>query len=372
MKHVAIIGAGASGLFLSRLLREHPDVEIHLFDRCKQVGTKLRASGGGKANIFNTCVTPDCYNHPAFAAQILEKVTPERLLQTFESFGLEMCADEEGRVYPLSEFSQTVVDVLWNPEHPRIHPVMEYEITRVWHENGQWHVNDYPTPFDALVLASGSPANMIPKNRKQYNSYLSDLQLDIHPWTPSLVGFKIKDYPTSLAGCRVKAVASLYQNNHLIHSEFGEITFKNDGISGIVILNLSAYYNRLDNQRNCRIALNFLYGRDTFDVATHLQRHGSLQGVLHPKLHALYERQPFDIRNMELAIEEPYDLTFAQVCHGGIDVAEVDAHLAIKKHPSLYAMGEILDMDGVCGGYNLFFAFATAIIVAQNITGQND
>ena len=367
MKHVAIIGAGASGLFLSRLLRERSDVEIHLFDRCKQVGTKLRASGGGKANIFNTIVTPDCYNHPDFAAKILEKVTPKELRKAFESFGLGMCADEEGRVYPLSEFSQTVVDVLWNPGHPRIHPVMEYEITRIWHENGQWHLNDYPTVFDTVVLASGTPANMIPKNRKKYNDYLTDLQLDIHPWQPSLVGFKIKDYPQSLSGCRVKAIASLYQGQQLIHEEFGEITFKDDGISGIVILNLSAYYNRLDDKQDCRIALNFLYNRDTFDVAAHLQQHGSLQGILHPKLHALYAHHPFDIRHFVLEISEPYDLTFAQVCHGGIDLSEVDDNLRVKRHPNLFAMGEMLDMDGICGGYNLFFAFATAIIVAEGM-----
>lgn len=367
MPKIAIIGAGASGLFLSRLLRERPGVEIYLFERCKQVGTKLRASGGGKANIFNTLVTPDCYNHPEFATKILEKVTPKDMRISFESFGLEMCADEEGRVYPLSEYSQTVVDVLWNPEHPQIHPVMEYEITRIWHENGQWHLNDYPTAFDTVVLASGTPANMIPKNRRQYNSYLSDLHLEIHPWQPSLVGFKIKDYPKSLSGCRVKAIASLYQGQQLIHEEFGEITFKDDGVSGIVILNLSAYYNRLDDKRDCYISLNFLYDRDSFDVAAHLQRHGSLQGILHPKLNALYERKPFDIRNFILEVEEPYDLTFAQVCHGGIDVKEIDEHLAIKKHPFLYAMGEMLDMDGICGGYNLFFAFATALIVAEEL-----
>ena len=367
MRRIAIIGAGASGLFLSRLLREQPDMEIYLFDRCKQVGTKLRASGGGKANIFNTRLFPEGYNHPDFAAKVLEKVTPDRLRQAFDSFGLAMCADEEGRVYPLTQFSQTVVDILWNPEHPRINPVMEYEVSQLTYQDNRWHINDYPTAFDSVVLASGTPANIIPKNRKNYNNYLSTLQLYTHPWVPSLVGFKIKDYPALLSGCRVKAIASLYQGRDLIHKEFGEITFKDDGISGIVILNLSAYYNRLDDKRDCHISLNFMYHDTALDIEKHLLRHGSLQGILHPKLNALYERKPFDVRDFKMDISEPYDLTFAQVCHGGIDLSEVDDNLMIKRHPNLFAMGEILDMDGICGGYNLFFAFATAIMVAEGL-----
>ena len=89
--------------------------------------------------------------------------------------------------------------------------------------------------------------------------------------------------------------------------------------------------------------------------------------ILHPKLNTLYERKPFDVKDFRMDISEPYDLTFAQVCHGGIDLSEVDENLMIKRYPNLFAMGEILDMDGICGGYNLFFAFATAIMVAERL-----
>ncbi len=367
MHNVAIIGGGASGLMLARLLLEKPNMQIYLFERNREVGTKLRASGGGKANLFNDHVTPDCYNHPDFATQVLQKVTPDRLRQVFESFGLMMTTDEEGRVYPLSQFSQTAVDVLWQPVNPHIHSNLEYEVKKLAREDDHWRINDYPTAFNTVVLASGSPANMIAKNRKQYNAYLSSLGLHMHTCVPSLVGFKIKDYPTRLSGCRVKAIASLYQGHRLIHKEFGEITFKDDGISGIVILNLSAYYNRLEKKENCHIALNFLYHDEKTDPKEHLRQHGSLQGILHPKLNAHYEHKPFDIRNFDLAIDEPYDLTFAQVCHGGIDLVEVDDHLQLRQHPNLFVMGEMLDMDGICGGYNLFFAFASAIIVAEGL-----
>ena len=163
---------------------------------------------------------------------------------------------------------------------------------------------------------------------------------------PSLVGFVIKDYPKSLSGCRVKVIASLYQRERLIHSEPGEVTFKDDGVSGIVILDLSAYYNR---------------------VAEHLRKYHSLRGLLHPKLNELYERQPFDVKKFKMEIQDTYDLAFAQVSHGGIDINEVDDNFGLKKYPGIHVTGEILDMDGVCGGYNLFFAFASALVVSNTV-----
>ncbi len=367
MKNIAIIGAGASGLLLSRILSDNAAVQVYVFDKCKHVGTKLRASGGGKANIFNTDVTPDCYNRPDFIARLLQKVTPEDLRRTFEQMGMPVIADEEGRAYPATQFSQTVVDVLWTPERSNVHPALEYEVRNIVSDKGKWQIDDLPTAFDHIVIATGTPANMIPKNRQQYNSFLMPLDLKWHALQPSLVGFKIAHYPKKLSGCRTKVIAALYQDNRLIHREAGEVTFKDDGISGIVILNLSAYYNRLPNKANCRIELNLMYHNEQFDVAEYLQKFGSLKGILHPKLNELYEQHPFDVKKMKLEIAGPYDLAFAQVCHGGIDLSEVDEDFSLKRYPGISVTGELLDIDGLCGGYNLFFAFASAMIVARKI-----
>ncbi len=364
-KNLAIIGAGASGLLLSKKLSRHADVQVYLFEKCKHVGTKLRASGGGKANIFNTHITPSCYNDPEFMAQFLQQISPEELKFEFEQMGLRMVADDEGRVYPYSQFSQTMVDLLWTPDAKNIHTELEYEVRRLKKVNERWQINDYPVLFDTVVLASGSPANMIPANRKAYNGFLTDLNVQCHPFEPSLVGFKIKNYPKQLSGCRVKVVAALYQHDRLIYSEPGEVTFKDDGLSGIVILNLSAYYSRLKERSRCHMELNFLYADNDYDVDDHLKKYGSLKGILHPKLHALYEHSPFNVKKFKLEIEERYDLAFAQVCHGGIDLREVDDQLALKRFPNVYVMGEMLNIDGVCGGYNLFFAFASALVVAN-------
>ncbi len=366
-RHIAIVGAGASGLFLAKKLSEQPYLEVTVFEKNRQVGAKLRASGGGKANIFNRDIRPEHYNKPEFISKLLQQYSTEQLENQFTAWGLVTIADEEGRVYPASQFSQTVVDVLTTYPSDNTKMVTECDIQHIKYKGGKWLIDDYPTPFDSLVLATGSPAGMIPKNQRGYNSYLQDLSLKINTLQPSLSGFILKDYPKSLSGCRTKAIASLYQDKKLIHKEFGEITFKDDGVSGIVIMNLSAYYRRLKSTKNCRLEINLTYWDEYFNINTYLQQNQSVTGLLHPKLAALYQQKPFPVQQFSFQIEDTYALDTAQVAHGGIDLSEIDAHFAAKRYKNLYLLGEMLDIDGVCGGYNLFFAFASAAIAAECI-----
>jgi len=367
-KHIAIIGAGASGLFLARKLSESPNVDITVFEKNRQVGAKLRASGGGKANIFNREIRPEHYNAPEFVAKLLQQYSPEQLDSQFAKWGLLTVSDEEGRVYPATQFSQTVVDVLCNVPADRVHSELNYEVQNIDCQNGKWIINDYPQKFDYLVIASGSPANMIPKNRTHYNDYLKDLKLKTHALEPSLAGFILKDYSKSLSGCRTKAIVSLYQDKKLVHEELGEVTFKDDGVSGIVIMNMSAYYRRLSSKRNCGLEINLIYWDKQFDVNAYLVDNKTVVGILHPKLSALYQQKPFNIQRLTFQIEDTYPMEGAQVCHGGVDLSEIKGDFAAKKYQNLYLLGEMLDVDGVCGGYNLFFAFASAAVAATALT----
>ena len=367
-KHIAIIGAGASGLFLAKKLSESSDVDVTVFEKNRQVGAKLRASGGGKANIFNRDVRPEHYNQPDFIEELLKKYSPEQLENQFAQWGLVTITDEEGRVYPASQFSQTVVDVLTDYPNENVRLETNYHIQHIEYKNSKWQINDYLNLFDILVLASGSPAGMIPKNQRGYNGYLDSLSLKINPLQPSLAGFLLEDYPKSLSGCRTKAIVTLYQGKKLIHKESGEITFKDDGVSGIVIMNLSAFYRRLSSQKNCRLEINLTYWDENFDAKAYLRNNQNVTGLLHPKLATLYQQKPFDIHRLTFQIADTYPLDTAQVSHGGIDLSEIDYHFAACKHPNLYILGEMLDVDGVCGGYNLFFAFASAGVAAHTIS----
>ena len=367
MTDIAIIGAGASGLFLTRLLSRRKDCRVTVFEKAEKVGSKLKASGGGKANLLHDGITPECYNHPEFMRQLLEKCDDRRIRQLWESFGLLLRTDEEGRIYPWSEFSQTVLDTLLDDLPESVTIRCGTEVTRLQQEAEKWRINGEAALYDRVVLCSGSPAGMIARNRQGYNRYLQTLPVETTPLRPSLTGFRIRNYPKQLEGCRTKAGVRLMQGERELFRETGEITFKEDGLSGIVILNASAIYNRLGQPKDCHLLLDFMYGQPGWSLREHLKQHRDLCGVLHPKLNALYRRQPFDPKRFRLDIEGTYGWEGAQVCHGGIPITSIDDNLAVKGFPGLYAAGELLDIDGVCGGYNIFFACACADIIARNI-----
>jgi len=361
MKKVAIVGGGAAGLFAAAKLSVCDDCSVVVFEKSSKVGTKLRASGGGRANLLNRNIQPCHYNHAPFMEIFLKTVNESDIVRDFENMGLRLCADEEGRIYPATFFSQTVIDVLMANMSPKVQICTETPVRHLQKVGKKWSINDdKKTFFDAVVLASGSPAGMIPKNQQGYNSYLADLKLSCSKLTPSLSGFTIKDYPKELSGCRAKVTLSLACDGKVCFKEDGEVIFKDDGISGIVVLNASSFYNRLKTKEKCYLSLDFLCGDDSVDISSYLKKFGTLSGLLHPKLNRLFQRHPFDVRDFRLEIQGLYGMEFAQVCHGGISLQELNADFSLVRFPGLYAIGEMLDIDGVCGGYNLFFAFASA------------
>ena len=369
--NIAVVGAGAAGLFLSRLLSETRNCNIHIFERTGKPGYKVKASGGGKANILNTQISGECYNNAAFIANLLSRANYQTIYHEFEKMGLKMSVDAENRVYASTFFSQTVLDVLLNGISDRVQFHYNTEVQQISSKGTHYYINNETIAFDAVVLASGSPAGMIAKNRKHFDRYLTDFKLQQREYKPSLVGFKLEDYPVSLSGCRCKAICSLYQTDKLVDQEAGEVTFKDDGVAGIVILNLSAYYNRLKDKKDCAVGFNFMYDDADYNVGEHLRKYGSLCGVIHPKLNRMYERNPFDVKDLRFKIKDTYELEFAQVCTGGIAVQEINDDFELKKYPKVYAIGEMIDIDGVCGGYNLFFAWASAYIAAQALINQH-
>lgn len=367
MIKIAIIGGGSGGLFAAKMLSTHQNIQVCLFEKNEHIASKLRASGGGKANILNRCIQSEHYNNSDFMNCFLQKVNYKTIYKVFSDMGLKMSVDEENRVYPSTFFSMTVLDVLLNNLSPHIQILCNYNVQKLTEQNGKWKINDYPTLFDKVILSTGSPANIISKNLFDFENYLHDLKLTKRDYIPSLVGFKIKNYPNSLFGCKAKAEVTLFQERNIIHREKGEVVFKEDGISGIVILNISSYYNRLKTKNNCSLSLNFLFDDNNYNIDNHLKKHHQLCGLLHPKLNKLYMQHPFDLRDFKLEIAELYGLESAQVCSGGIDLDEINENFELNKYPNLYVIGEMLDIDGVCGGYNLFFAFASAYTVVKDL-----
>lgn len=345
---IAIIGAGASSLFLSMILKDKCDITI--FERGKKIASKLLASGNGRCNLLNKNISPENYNNSSFIKNLLNKVTFNDIYAIFKEKGLEMVIDDEGRVYPISNISSTVLDIMLDNISANI--VLNHTVKNISKKGNKYIVDEYKTEFDYIVLGSGSIASIPLLKQTDCYKYLESLNIKTTPLKPSLVGFKTKQSFKDIQGVRVKALVSLYSGHDLIHTERGEVIFKNDGISGIVIMNMSSYYNRIASN-NAYITLDILEGLNPIN----------LKGALNPILYKYVITNKIDVHKFKIDILTTYDFESSQVVSGGVSISCINDNFSLKSDNHIFLMGELLDIDGVCGGYNMFFAFASSYIV---------
>lgn len=341
---IAIIGAGASGLMLATLLQKN-NIDYDIFNKDLKIGSKIKASGNGRCNISNYNVNNDKY-HNKNISKIVEEYKKE-LFSLFTELKIYTKIDEEGRMYPISESSLSVLNILLKNSNARF---VDLEIKDIKKENNKYLIND--EAFDYVVIAIGSPAGY--KNKDSFK-LLDNLGLKYKKFIPSLVGFKTNLKIKEISGARSKAKAYLFNDNKLIADEAGEVIFKDDGISGICIMNLSSYYNQID-KKNPYVLLD-LADRDYDDYSS----------VLNPKLLNYVNKNNINPHKFIIPIKDTYSLEFAQVANGGIIEEEINNDLSLKKYKNVFVGGEIIDVDGLCGGYNLMFAFTSAIRISKEI-----
>ena len=348
---IGIIGAGALGLMLATKL-EKLNIDYMIFNKGK-VGRKILASGNGRCNISNKNFSPISYHNNPLAIDIVSK-TQKELFEYFNELHIYTKTDEEGRMYPISESSQSVLNILLSNINKK---VCDIEVNSIKKYRNQYYVNEGYGPFDKIVLATGSVASY----KRPYNSYnyLDELGIKYNKFEPSLVGFLTNRKIKIISGCRQKCNVMLYQDNNLIHEESGEVIFKDNGISGIVIMNMSSYYNKLKNKANSYLLLD-LSKEDYSDY----------RSVINPKLLEYVEENHIPIHSFKLPIIGLYDMEFAQVASGGISTDLVLNNLRLKEDNNIFVGGELLDCDAVCGGYNLMFAFCSSLVIAKEIENE--
>lgn len=345
---IAIIGAGACGLMLAAQLDKN-NISYDIYNIGK-VGNKILASGNGRCNISNLNYASKSYHNNKLALDILAK-NRDDLFSLFNELKIYTKSDSEGRMYPISESSQSVLNAILNNIN---NPIIDLEIKKIEIKNDKYFLNFNLGPYDYVVVAIGSIASY----KKPYLGFeiLNDLNVKFNEFKPSLVGFRTSLNIKRISGVRTKVEASLYQNNTHIHTESGEVIFKDNGISGICIMNLSSYYNHLDDKNNCVVKLK-LIDKEYDDYTT----------IFNPKLLEYLNNNSINPMEFIIPIVDTYDFEFAQVCVGGIDINEINNDLSLKKHPNLFVGGEVIDFDGVCGGYNLMLAFASSIAIFKGI-----
>ena len=357
MKRIAIIGAGACGMLLAGLLNEEFDVT--LLEKNNKLGKKILASGNGKCNFTNNGNYNNKYNNE-FAIDIVSRYNHKYLLEYFTKLGLMYREDDEHRVYPLSECSSTIVDVL-KTKLKGVKILLDSKVKKIEDcDNGiRVYYNDTLDVFDFVVCTSGSSASNL-GSEYAYN-YLKDYGLSFVDVSSSLTPIKIDKDLSFISGVRVKCLVKLYRDNEFVYEEKGEVLFKEDYLSGIVIYNISSMINR-DKNAKYEIKLDLLS-----DSINDIDG-DSLVGVLHPKLIEFYKGYKIEnFKDLSFKVISFKDIKEAQVASGGINIEEVNSDLSLKRNNKIYIGGEVLDCDGMCGGYNLQFAFSCAFVINESL-----
>ncbi len=391
MKHVAIIGGGASGIFSALHLKKlfNNQIDITIFEKNSRIGRKILASGNGKCNLSNQTLLVDNIYNNEFATKIYNEFPPIKLREYLDTLGLFTKLDQANRVYPQTESSNSVLDLmLLHLNNLNIKIKTEETVLDIKKQNNKYLVVTKNTSdlFDYVIISTGSKASSKLGSNNEGYDILKKLNVNITPLKPGLVGIKTKKQDVStLSGIRQKAIVKLYDNDKVIFEEIGEVQFKDEGISGIVVMNASSIIARASSNVNMTLDLLPNYDKEELieklKYIQSLNKNISLKELSHGILPKMLANKICDLlkdklnikefvnlsKNYPIKVEGTYGFDNAQICVGGIDLSELKDTLELKKHPNIYATGEVLDIDGLCGGYNLQFAFASGFVAANAI-----
>lgn len=395
MKTVAVVGGGASGM-LAALAAAHVGAKVHLFERQARLGRKLAATGNGRCNLTNLQAGPHRYHgaDPSFAACALERFTPERTLDAFRALGLLTTAEPGGRVYPLSDSAGSVVDVLrFGLDALGVEQHMGLEVQRIRRSGPGFRLSwdGGAMTAEAVIIACGGAAGgKLGASRSGY-ALLEAFGHSCTALHPALVQLRTEEnWTRALKGVRALAEVRLERSGTEAARVTGEVQFTEYGLSGPLIFDLSR--QALEGGK-CRLLLDLLPGISREEVRSLLQQRidtrpglqlddiftGTVQnriGRVLVKYAGLSGTLPLKECKAEMldslinAVKEMRftvcgDLGFdnAQVTAGGIATRDFDAGtMESRLCRGLYACGEVLDVDGDCGGFNLQWAWSSGLL----------
>lgn len=358
---IGVIGGGASGTFAAIRIKElNPSFDVTIIERNDKLMKKVAVTGNGRCNYANLGSLEGKYNNK-FANQIINILKPSEIVDVFERYGIHP-TKIDNLVFPVSLSAQTVVLML-NKRLEELginiclnEKVIDYKLNNdecILKTDKQTHV------FDRIIFSCGGCAYPQLGTDGSLFDILRQHGYKIETLSPSLSPIKVKENTKKVSGQRVKCLVSLLYKDKLYYSEEGEVLFKDDGLSGIVMLNMSQKINELSDKKAVKIVLDL--------APNHKVKPDQYLEFVHPKVAAYLTENNLNINQLTFTFKNFYDYNVAEVSHGGVSLTEVTNDLQSKKENFVFFIGEVLDVDGMCGGFNLMFAFASAETVAKVI-----
>lgn len=399
---IAILGAGASGMAAALSASEAPDAQVILLERQARVGRKLGATGNGRCNLTNIHATERGY-HGAdvhFSDTAIRTFDPKKTLDWFRFLGLYTVTEPSGRVYPYSDQANSVVDVLrFALQKPNISLKLGFEAEKAKKTEHGFCIFSAQEVIecDRLIVACGGLAGTKLGGSMSGYQILRSLGHTCTRLRPTLVQLRSPWQPcASLKGVRANCKATILHDGTPFAESTGELQFTEYGLSGPVMFEISRDVCAGKGEWLCRLDMlpDMLLSELTQELmrrrATELPSSELLTGMLHNRLGRVITQQlgiaPYvpiaqleddeliavahAVKALDIPLSEPMGMDSAQVTAGGIVTAEFDEHtMQSRIVPNLYACGEVLDVDGDCGGYNLQWAWSSGRMAGLHAGG---
>ncbi len=402
MNSIGIIGAGASGM-MAAISAANNGAKVTLFERKDRVGKKILVTGNGRCNFTNRILSCENYytDDDAFVESVFKRFDNDDLCRFFTGLGM-LIREKNGYFYPACEQASTVLDLFRNTLNENGILIKTDSLVSSVSKKGNAFLvkteNGEEFSFDKVIISTGGKAGIGKKETANGYDLLKSFKLGISPLYPALTqifaeGANFK----AISGVRSECEIYVFEKENLVMKQGGEILFTDHGISGIVSFQISHFVaEAVSLKKDIICVLDLLpgYGKDDLQnfVYSKFLLHNDLtveeffNGFLNKKLNMeiikragmkpslkISEYSKEQILNAVLSMKEftvkptgVNDFDQAQVTGGGLYTEELTENLEVKKVTGLFVTGELINVDGICGGYNLQWAFSTGHIAGES------
>ncbi len=392
---IAVIGGGASGLSAAiSAARTRPDLKIVILEKLPRIGKKILATGNGRCNFTNTNINET--NYHGSCKPLYESIADFDCEDFFRQLGVIGYADDEFRVYPLNNNASSILDALrLEIAKLGIDIICDFNVTDIKKEkNYLIKSENCSVNTSSVIIAGGGMSQSSLGSDGSILRLLKKTGISVSPLSPALTSFKVNSQNVrSLKGIRTNALVSLYSNGKKLGVEKGEIQFGDGTLSGICIFNLSCLVSSNEGLSVSIDMLPHMNYNEAHSIISDIRKirndaplEDFLSGIINKRIgmniikstttHTLSEPvsslDDKEINRIATAVKAfTFEITGlsgfekSQVTYGGVHISEVDEKLRSKKFKRLYFCGEILDIIGDCGGYNLHFAFGSGVLAGK-------
>ena len=395
MSKVVIVGGGFSGV-VSAIYASIKN-EVIILERNDNILKKLLLTGNGRCNYFNDNQELDNYSSEEenLISKIINEKNIEELKKFYNKIGI-VSKVKNGYYYPFSNQALSVKRALVSAlEEGKVKVITNYYVDSIKKEENKFIINDDIT-CDKLILSTGGASYTSTGSDGNGYEILRNLKLKVSDIYPTLTSFICDDkYLKNLSGVRCEAKVSLYNDGKMLKEEIGELQLTDYGVSGICIFNISNAYYKYNGKKEVHInfmpfinskeeLIMYLDNRDK--TMNYKKLSELLNGILNTKIISIIidktnlrdikykslsqkekEKLIDNIINYTMEILDTKSFEKAQSTKGGLLLSEVDNNMMVKKIKDLYVTGELLDIDGVCGGYNLTHSFITGFLSGSSV-----